>query len=106
MKSSSKKSPNDRENNQGRLHLDVYISHLCFSCSLKFITWTSTSMTESDQLCVMPPDLALKLAQHLGFDSLEYKTISAVEAEKHMLQVKITNQDCINSLHYIVQNEK
>ena len=66
-------------------------------CALKFITWTSTDVPScdsgasqldfSDELCVLPPDISIKIATELGFDAVKYEEISAAEAEKHMLEV-------------------
>ena len=65
---------------------------------MKFITWTSTDVPScdseacqsdsSEELCVLPPDISIKVATELGFDAVEYKEISAAEAEKHMLEVR------------------
>ena len=56
---------------------------------MKFITWTTTSLHNTDDFCVMPPDVALKLARQLGFDTLEYSSLSPTEAESHMLEVNL-----------------
>ena len=55
--------------------------------ALKFITWTSTDITATNELCVLPPDIAIKVAAKLGFSPVDYETLSAEEAESRMLNV-------------------
>lgn len=71
------------------IEYSYYFLMFCRS-ALKFITWTSTDLSAGDELCVLPPDVSIKVASELGFDSVEYSEISAVEAESHMLAVSST----------------
>jgi len=69
--------------------------------ALKFITWTSTNLGVKDELCIFPPDISIKLAAYFGFDPVEYKEISAVEAEAHMLQVSVMSSRCCHCLKWV-----
>jgi len=81
------------------------LSYLGDKCALKFITWTSTDLSARDELCILPPVVSIKVAAELGFDPVEYNEISAVEAEKHMLQIR-KHYGFEGEVFYYLDNER
>ncbi|XP_013391404.1 actin-binding protein IPP [Lingula anatina] len=57
---------------------------------LQFIAWTSCNLeaTEDKQLCSMPPDIAIQIAEALGLPSVDYTVIPASDVDNRMLQVR------------------